>query len=75
MGLFDTHDLFEITHRDYPDERLIDCRKPLLATLTTFVTASDVLFSELRMEAFLPADDATADRLRQRAVDDSVHRS
>jgi transcriptional regulator with XRE-family HTH domain len=41
----------------------------LITTLTTFVTATDVLLSELRMEAFLPADDATAERLRQRAAD------
>lgn len=39
----------------------------LITTLTTFATATDVLLSELRMEAFLPADDITAERLRQRA--------
>jgi hypothetical protein len=26
MGLFDTRNLFEITHPDYPDERLVVCR-------------------------------------------------
>ena len=31
MSLFDTHDLAEITHPDYPDERLIACRNPALA--------------------------------------------
>jgi hypothetical protein len=41
----------------------------LISTLTTFVTATDVLLSELRMEAFLPADDSTAERLRQRAAE------
>jgi transcriptional regulator with XRE-family HTH domain len=41
----------------------------LITTLTTFTTATDVLLSELRMEAFLPADDDTAERLRQRAAD------
>jgi transcriptional regulator with XRE-family HTH domain len=41
----------------------------LITTLTTFVTATDVMLSELRMEAFLPADDATAEHLRQRAAD------
>ena len=40
----------------------------LITTLTTFATATDVLLSELRMEAFLPADDCTAERLRQRAA-------
>jgi hypothetical protein len=35
MTLFDTHDLAEITHPDYPGERLIACRNPALATLRT----------------------------------------
>jgi hypothetical protein len=30
MSLFDTHDLAEIAHPDYPGERLIACRNPLL---------------------------------------------
>lgn len=33
MSLFDDHDLAEITHPDYPGERLIACRNPALATL------------------------------------------
>jgi DDE family transposase len=32
MSLFDSHDLAEITHPDYPGERLIACRNPQLAT-------------------------------------------
>ena len=31
MSLFDDQDLAEITHPDYPGERLIACRNPLLA--------------------------------------------
>ena len=31
MSLFDTQDLAEISHPDYPGERLIACRNPLLA--------------------------------------------
>ncbi len=31
MSLFDTQDLAEITHLDYPGERLIACRNPALA--------------------------------------------
>lgn len=31
LSLFDEHDLASITHGDYPDERLIVCRNPLLA--------------------------------------------
>jgi Transposase DDE domain len=32
LSLFDQHDLAEISHPDYPGERLIACRNPLLAT-------------------------------------------
>jgi hypothetical protein len=32
MSLFDTQDLVEISHPDYPGERLIACRNPALAT-------------------------------------------
>jgi hypothetical protein len=39
----------------------------LLTTLTHFGTALDVTVAELRLEAFLPADDATAAALGQRA--------
>ena len=35
MSLFDTQDLVEITHPDYPDERLIACRNPALAAERT----------------------------------------
>jgi Transposase DDE domain len=35
MSLFDQHDLAEITHPDYPGERLIACRNPALAAERT----------------------------------------
>jgi hypothetical protein len=35
MTLFDQHDLAEIHHPDYPNERLIACRNPLLAAERT----------------------------------------
>jgi hypothetical protein len=35
--------------------------------LTSFATAADVTLAELHLEAFLPADEATADVLRKRA--------
>jgi hypothetical protein len=35
MTLFDQQDLAEIAHPDYPDERLIACRNPLLAAERT----------------------------------------
>ncbi|HEY5990018.1 MAG TPA: hypothetical protein VIV12_27080 [Streptosporangiaceae bacterium] len=37
----------------------------LLTTLTHFGTAVDVTVAELRLEAFLPADQATASMLTQ----------
>ncbi|MEW9551154.1 helix-turn-helix domain-containing protein [Nonomuraea sp. NPDC050783] len=39
----------------------------LITTLTSFATAVDVTLSELRLEAFLPADESTARVLRRRA--------
>jgi transposase len=33
LGLFDERNLFELTHPDYPDERLVACRNPQLAKL------------------------------------------
>ena len=38
-----------------------------ITTLTSFATAVDVTLAELHLEAFLPADDATARVLRERA--------
>jgi transcriptional regulator with XRE-family HTH domain len=38
----------------------------LLTTLTSFATAVDVTLAELHLEAFLPADAATAEHLRSR---------
>jgi transcriptional regulator with XRE-family HTH domain len=37
----------------------------LLTTITTFATAVDVTISELRLETFLPADEATSTALRR----------
>jgi hypothetical protein len=39
----------------------------LITTLTSFATAVDVTIAELHLEAFLPADAATADALQRRA--------
>ncbi|MCP2163769.1 MmyB family transcriptional regulator [Goodfellowiella coeruleoviolacea] len=39
----------------------------LITTLTSFATATDITLAELRLEAFLPADQSTADLLRHRA--------
>jgi hypothetical protein len=47
--------------------RTDDGKLNLLTTLTSFATATDVTLAELELEAFLPADDVTADWLRRRA--------
>ncbi|MFI7632675.1 helix-turn-helix domain-containing protein [Nonomuraea sp. NPDC049400] len=39
----------------------------LITTLTSFATATDITLAELHLEAFLPADQATAELLRIRA--------
>jgi transcriptional regulator with XRE-family HTH domain len=44
----------------------------LITTLTSFATAVDVTLSELRLEAFLPADEASAAILRSRAPTPAV---
>ena len=40
----------------------------LITTLTSFATATDISLAELHLEAFLPADEATARYLRERAL-------
>jgi transcriptional regulator with XRE-family HTH domain len=39
----------------------------LITTLTSFATATDISLAELHLEAFLPADEATGEYLRERA--------
>jgi transcriptional regulator with XRE-family HTH domain len=46
--------------------RTSDGEVRLIATISTFVTALDVTVSELRLEAFLPADTDTAEILNRR---------
>ncbi|MFI7004294.1 helix-turn-helix domain-containing protein [Nocardia sp. NPDC050175] len=40
----------------------------LITTLTSFATATDITLAELHLEAFLPADEQTAEILRKRAA-------
>jgi transcriptional regulator with XRE-family HTH domain len=44
-----------------------DVELRLITTLTSFATATDISLAELHLEAFLPADQATAEILRARA--------
>ncbi len=46
--------------------RTSDGEVRLITTISTFVTALDVTISELRLEAFLPADRDTAEILSRR---------
>ena len=56
------HEVFVPLHISGPDGEL-----RLLSTRTTFATAVDVTVSELAIETFLPADEATAAALRDHA--------
>jgi hypothetical protein len=47
--------------------RTDDGELQLITTLTSFATALDVTLAELRLEAFLPGDKATAEILKRRA--------
>jgi len=40
----------------------------LITTLTSFATATDITLAELHLEAFLPADERTAEALKSRAA-------
>jgi transcriptional regulator with XRE-family HTH domain len=44
----------------------VDGHLRLITTITSFATAADVTLAELQLEAFLPADEATAEVLRRR---------
>jgi hypothetical protein len=55
MSLFDTQDLAEITHPDYPGERLIACRNPGLAQLRA-----------AKRESMLAATEALLDKITTR---------
>ncbi|QLY34949.1 helix-turn-helix domain-containing protein [Nocardia huaxiensis] len=46
--------------------RTEDGELSLMTTISTFATATDITLSELHLEAFLPADQFTADYLRSR---------
>ena len=55
-SLFDAQDLAEITHHDYPGERLIACRNPALAQLRaakreSMLTATEALLNKITIRA------------------------
>jgi transcriptional regulator with XRE-family HTH domain len=57
-----SHDIVLPTRLRYGDDVL-----SFFSTVTTFGTAADVTLAELAIEAFFPADEATAEYLRRRA--------
>lgn len=55
LSLFDTQDLFEITHPDYPGERLVACKNPLLAEERTTKRASLLSSTEAELQKIAAA--------------------
>ncbi len=53
MSLFDTHDLAEISHSDYPDERLIACRNPALAQQRSYKRESLLAATETLLDTLV----------------------
>ena len=58
MSLFDEQNLAEITHPDYPGERLIACRNPALATKRAHKRTSLLEATEEKLEAIKKAVEA-----------------
>jgi transposase len=65
LSLFDQTDLAEITHPDYPGERLVVCRNPLLAQERARKREEIMLAAEKKLEAI-----AAATRRPQRPLRD-----
>lgn len=51
MSLFDEQNLAEISHPNYPGERLITCRNPALATKCVHKCTSRLEATEEKLEA------------------------
>jgi hypothetical protein len=62
MSLFDTQDLAEITHPNYPGERLVACRNPALAQQRT-----------RKRDSLLTATEALLDKLAVRVASGKLH--
>jgi len=65
LSLFDQTDLAEVTHPDYPGERLVVCRNPLLAAERARKRADMMAAAEKKLEAI-----AAATRRPQRPLRD-----
>jgi len=69
FGLFDERNLFELTHPDYPGERLVACRNPELArrrghVREALLTATEAALTQIQGQVGKRLKDATAIALR-----------
>jgi len=64
LTLFDTHDMAEITHPDYPDERLIVCRNPVLANQRALTREDLLQATEEKLDKIVLATSRAARRLK-----------
>jgi hypothetical protein len=64
LTLFDTLDMAEITHPDYPDERLIVCRNPVLATQRALTREDLLRATEEKLDKIVLATSRAARRLK-----------
>jgi len=66
LSLFDEQDLAEITSEDYPGERLVVCRNPLLAAQRTRKRADLLQATEVELDAIIAATQRAKRPLRGR---------
>jgi hypothetical protein len=64
LTLFDTQDMAEITHPDYPDERLIVCRNPALAQERARKREELLLATEEKLDEIVRATSRAKRRLK-----------
>jgi transposase len=64
LTLFDTRDMAEITHPDYPDERLIVCRNPVLANQRALTREDLLRATEEKLAKIVLATSRAARRLK-----------
>lgn len=66
LTLFDTQDMAEITHPDYPNERLIVCRNPMLARERARKREELLLATEEKLDEIVRATSRATRRLKGR---------
>jgi hypothetical protein len=66
LSLFDTQDMAELSHPDYPNERLIVCRNPLLAQKRARTREDLLQATEGKLDQIVLAASRTSRRLKGR---------